>query len=452
MKKKKVLVLVSKRPVSPDSMNWHGLTEWLNELLGENVIVDISALSDLVYVAGEVSTIYDPEKGYDIADFDLVVMRTVGKELECAIAVAHYLAAKNVRFTDSYTYTQGRGKLACSFACVANGLPVPQTVYAKPKLLLEAIQNSDLEYPLILKADQGKKGKDNYLITSKTELQKALANCAKREIEVIAQEFIPNDGDYRILVLDGKPAFALFRQSAGKTHLTNTSQGGTASKIAIESLDPELVTDAVHAAALEALEVAGVDVVVDKNTSKYYFLEVNRAPQIPTGAFANEKMTAYAQMIKGYLQKLPEEKTTIPKELSVIGSTQKIDFVDAGAVGVLAKIDTGADLSSVWASNIIETSDGLTFTLFGEGSPYFTGQPVTVKRGNYKRRLIVNSFGTKESRYVVRLRIRVQGRVISTSFTLADRSQKAYPILLGRKFLHRKFLVDVSKGDPLPGK
>lgn len=90
--------------------------------------------------------------------------------------------------------------------------------------------------------------------------------------------------------------------------------------------------------------------------------------------------------------------------------------------------------------------------LFGEGNPHFTGEPITVKRGDHKRRLIANSFGTKEGRYVVRLRIRLQGRIISTSFTLADRSQKAYPILLGRKFLHRKFLVDVAKSDPLPGK
>jgi hypothetical protein len=52
-------------------------------------------------------------------------------------------------------------------------------------------------------------------------------------------------------------------------------------------------------------------------------------------------------------------------------------------------------------------------------------------------------------RYVVKLQLKLGGKTIVGTFTLSDRSKKTYPILIGRKLLNRKFLVDVSKGSPL---
>jgi hypothetical protein len=52
-------------------------------------------------------------------------------------------------------------------------------------------------------------------------------------------------------------------------------------------------------------------------------------------------------------------------------------------------------------------------------------------------------------RYVVKLQLKLDDKTIVGTFTLSDRSKKTYPILIGRKLLNRKFLVDVSKGTPL---
>ncbi|CAN5143901.1 hypothetical protein BH09PAT3_BH09PAT3_0910 [soil metagenome] len=141
---------------------------------------------------------------------------------------------------------------------------------------------------------------------------------------------------------------------------------------------------------------------------------------------------------------------TDPKsELTIIGRAERILFVDSCPERVPAKIDTGADLSSVWATDIVEQDDRLSFKLFGPQNICFTGETLTVPKGEYRLTRVANSFGAKEFRYVVKLLVEVQGRTFNASFTLADRSKKIYPVLLGRKLLNKKFLVDVSSGEPL---
>jgi hypothetical protein len=134
-------------------------------------------------------------------------------------------------------------------------------------------------------------------------------------------------------------------------------------------------------------------------------------------------------------------------ELKTIGRAELIDVVDFGFANVPAKVDTGADSSSIWATDIREVADGLHFVLFGPGTPFYTGQVITTKTYTVTR--VANSFGHKEYRYKVKLRVRIHGRLIRATFNLADRSSKAYPILLGRRLLNGKFLVDVAQGSSM---
>lgn len=135
-------------------------------------------------------------------------------------------------------------------------------------------------------------------------------------------------------------------------------------------------------------------------------------------------------------------------KLDVIGRAEYIDLLELNLENIPAKVDTGADNSSIWVSQISEQADGLHCVFFGPDSPYFTGNEIVLAK-DFKLTRIANSFGQKELRYKVKLRIRIKGRVIKATFTLSDRSLKTYPILLGRKLLKDKFLVDVSRGKPL---
>jgi hypothetical protein len=137
------------------------------------------------------------------------------------------------------------------------------------------------------------------------------------------------------------------------------------------------------------------------------------------------------------------------KELIIIGRVERIDLPECGIKAIPAKIDTGADLSSIWATSIQEENGVLSFKLFGKKSIYYTGDKVHVPAPHYLFTRVANSFGHRELRYVVKLQLNLGGKTINATFTLADRSKKTYPILIGRKALNGKFLVDVSKGSPL---
>lgn len=137
------------------------------------------------------------------------------------------------------------------------------------------------------------------------------------------------------------------------------------------------------------------------------------------------------------------------KSVTTIGRAERVYIIDYFAKPLTAKVDTGADLSSIWASNIREQDGVLSFSLLGPESPFFTGEVIRLQKENYSLTRVANSFGQRELRYTVKLRIKLAGRIIVATFTLADRSNKTYPILLGRRLLQGKFVVDVSQGSPL---
>lgn len=134
--------------------------------------------------------------------------------------------------------------------------------------------------------------------------------------------------------------------------------------------------------------------------------------------------------------------------LDTIGRAEMIEIVDLGLDGVPAKVDTGADSSSIWVSSVSEHKDGLHCVFFGPGNPHYSGKTVVIGSG-YSVTRVANSFGQKELRYKIKLRIRVRDRLIKATFTLSDRSLKTYPILLGRRLLKNKFIVDVAQGQAL---
>jgi len=135
--------------------------------------------------------------------------------------------------------------------------------------------------------------------------------------------------------------------------------------------------------------------------------------------------------------------------LTIIGRAERADLLDLEVSRVPVKVDTGADASSIWAHSIEKRGDKLYVVFFGKDSDYYTGKEHAFSEGEYSVTRVANSFGHRELRYKVKLRIKLKGRIINGTFTLSDRSQKLYPILIGRSLLTKKFIVDVSKGTPL---
>lgn len=132
---------------------------------------------------------------------------------------------------------------------------------------------------------------------------------------------------------------------------------------------------------------------------------------------------------------------------AVVGRAERVDFPDGGIVGVPAKIDTGAFRSAVWATDIHEKDGVLRFTFLGPSSEYYSGK--VCQTTAYELVEVENSFGHKERRFSVFLRVRLGSKVVRSNFTLADRSKKTYPVLVGRRLLKGRYIVDVSEGQPI---
>lgn len=63
----------------------------------------------------------------------------------------------------------------------------------------------------------------------------------------------------------------------------------------------------------------------------------------------------------------------------------------------------------------------------------------------YKRKRVKSSSGEATIRTFIQTKILLFGELMDIELSLADRSDMKYPVLLGRKLLQRRYVVDVSK-------
>lgn len=129
----------------------------------------------------------------------------------------------------------------------------------------------------------------------------------------------------------------------------------------------------------------------------------------------------------------------------LIGRSDRVDLPKLGLFNIHAKVDTGAWNCCLHCSRAEVVNGKLEFILLDEEHPEFTGNPFVVSK--YDRREIRNSFGEVELRYVIKTSIVIFDRRIRAEFSLSNRGNLRFPVLLGRKILRDRFLVDVTKKD-----
>ncbi|HJM04617.1 MAG TPA: RimK/LysX family protein [Candidatus Saccharimonadaceae bacterium] len=233
---------------------------------------------------------------------------------------------------------------------------------------------------------------------------------------------------------------------------SNLSRGGEAVDYT-DVVSKELKRVAVLAAQACFLDgVAGIDIITDdiqtRNLDNTYVIEANLGPGIRMHMFPSEgKPRDVAKLIFKSI-----EKTARPVKgrIALIGRSEMINLPEHGVYDVPARIDTGATVSSLWASSIKETPEGLSFVMFDSSSEYYTGDTVVIK--DYGKRAVSSSMGHTQVRYQVKMLLTLHGRRIRATMTLADRSTQTYPLLIGRNVLRNKFIVNVAAGKPIVSK
>jgi hypothetical protein len=129
-----------------------------------------------------------------------------------------------------------------------------------------------------------------------------------------------------------------------------------------------------------------------------------------------------------------------------IGRREKINLPKWGLKNITAKIDTGAYTSSIhceFAEEKIENSVPVLYfkVLSPEHKKY---KNKLIRTEDFTEKVVKNSFGQEEVRFKVKTKVVMFGEEFEAEFTLTDRSKMRIPILLGRKLLRKRFLVDVD--------
>ncbi len=133
----------------------------------------------------------------------------------------------------------------------------------------------------------------------------------------------------------------------------------------------------------------------------------------------------------------------------VIGRLDRVDLPQFQLSDLPCKIDTGASYSAIHCHKVklVETEgvEMISFYLLDPSHPDYSRREFRTM--DFSERRIRSSFGETEYRYVIKTQVRLFGRSFRTEFTLSDREQMKYPVLLGRRLLRKKFLVDVAYKD-----
>lgn len=132
------------------------------------------------------------------------------------------------------------------------------------------------------------------------------------------------------------------------------------------------------------------------------------------------------------------------KEKVIIGRKEIISILDLELYDLDAKVDTGADSSALHCDNIDLSEEGfVSFCLLDEVHEAYHGKRLRLPL--YKLKRVKSSNGEVQERPAVEVRVNFFGQEYKTVISLTNRADMRYPMLIGRKFLSGKFLVDVSQ-------
>jgi len=401
------------------------------------------------FISNEQVRIRDNLNHMNLEEYDFVYFRKAGAAMQQMQVCAHYLHDRGIPFFDSELLkANSRNKLTQMYLMQKKNISIPKTLFCRNnRRLLRLVEKryaEHFEFPLIAKAVGGSRGDSNYLVNNIAELSKVLSD---EKPHFIIQEFIPNDGDFRFFVAGGVLRGVISRQGDGTSHLNNTSTGGTATLVEMDNFSDVVRSESVYASQLFGRDCAGVDIMFDKRTNKHYFLEVNRAPQIDGSSFEEEKgrwmVDAIQDAVTNYQ---PETRPFSWNKKPVIGRFESVFVLgqnEQEPQKIIAKIDTGADSSSIHCTDIVISGSGLSCSI-GNNKYNFD---------KYYKKVVKSSTGHALERKLVELPIQIGEKDYLMKVTLNDRSSMKHDMLIGRRFIKANhFMVDVSWRYVLSGK
>lgn len=286
------ILLIGNKETSQDTDAYYGeYADFFRKAIAHsstNASIEYTMFDDLVISVGDDEfSVFDTKTNKDVSDYQLVLIRGKGFRnlFDVVKTISSYCVYKNIPVINDYSSFRDSSKLMQAVNFYEHQLPVARTVYVTPAVLSGKAQLG-FDFPCIMKAVFGAHGNDNYLVDSIEEAREIARNSP--DLRFVLQRFVPNDNDYRILVI-GDELAVIGREAVEGSHLNNTSQGGAAVLVDPATIPEKVLLDSKKIAKKLGMTFAGVDVLADRETGDYYFLEVNSQPQLMSGAFVEEK-------------------------------------------------------------------------------------------------------------------------------------------------------------------
>lgn len=129
-------------------------------------------------------------------------------------------------------------------------------------------------------------------------------------------------------------------------------------------------------------------------------------------------------------------------EKKIIGRIEQANFPELELYNIQTKIDTGAYNSSIHCAEIHEINEQLHCRFVQPLTNHSKKKKLIFD--NYNIAVVKSSNGHTERRYKIMTTIDFGGKSYPIALTLTDRGEMRYPVLIGRKFLKKRFLVDVA--------
>ena len=131
------------------------------------------------------------------------------------------------------------------------------------------------------------------------------------------------------------------------------------------------------------------------------------------------------------------------REKKVVGWKEQVALPDLKIKSVIAKIDTGANVATIDAADIkLVTRKDVKYVKFTVKKRNNTVRKTSAPLAGFKR--IRSSNGDVERRPYIKTDILMDGITKNIELTLTDRGPMDYTMLIGRKALGRRWIVNPS--------
>jgi glutathione synthase/RimK-type ligase-like ATP-grasp enzyme len=268
---KKILVLVGKITDKKGK-----LAKLITSLIGPKTEIKMDLFSNLTFEA-EGETVVVKVSGIDIKSFDLVFIRSVDSSLAFTAGIlAYVLDHIHIKYFDK-KFLNSRAtsdKLTSLVILGLNGLPIVPTFFCERD---SVIQYSDylvkkFNYPIVAKELKTHHSQGLFVLRHKEDFQKLDGR------QFLFQKFVPLEEEYRFLVLGNsvRSVQKMYRDLSGSRSRIDMNR--KEEFVDVTRMPIEMKDLAVRCAKALNLQVAGVDLMIAKEDSKTFVIEVNGNP------------------------------------------------------------------------------------------------------------------------------------------------------------------------------